>query len=325
MPLNRRQTLILFGSSALLQGYTMTAAAQAIRKLTLLVGFPAGGAPDTVARAVGEGLRGQGCIALIDNKGGAGGRLAADTLLAGPADGSTVMLVPGGNLTLYPHIYAKLRYDGLRDFVPLATACEFAFGMAVGPEVPAKTLSEFIAWAQANPGKARFGSPGAGSAMHFIGVQLASQAKFEMQHIPYRGGAPAMTDVMGGTIPAVFTTLSNLVQPHKTGKVRILAHSAGQRLPGLPDVPTFKESGFPALTVSEMFIFVAQASTAPALQKELAAMLAAATAHPSVKAILEAAEFAPLALPQAAIAGRLASEHERWGSLVRGTGYRAED
>ena len=324
MPLDRRQALALFGSAAVMC-CTTSATAQAARKLDMLVGFPAGGAPDTVARAVGEGLRRQGWAPLIDNKAGAGGRLAADALLAGPADGSAVMLVPGGNLTLYPHIHAKLRYDGLRDFTPLATACELVFGMAVGPEVPARTLSEFIAWARANPGKSQFGSPGAGSAMHFIGVQLAAQAKFELQHIPYRGGAPALNDVMGGTIPAVFTTLSNLSQPHKAGKLRILAHSAAHRLPGLPDVPTFSESGFPALTISEMFLFVAPARTPLAAQKDLAAMLTAAAADPGVRTLLEAAEFVPLALSQEGIARRLAAEYEHWGSLVKSTGYKSED
>ena len=169
----------------------------------------------------------------------------------------------------------------------MATACEFAFGMAVGPDLPAKTLSEFIAWAPVNPGKAQFGFPGAGSAMHFIGVKLAAQAKFELQHIRDRGGAPALTDVMGGTIPAVFTTLSNLVQPHKAGKVRILAHSAAQRLPGLPDVPTFGE--------------------------------------PGARAVLEAAEYTPLTLSQEAIARRLVAENEHWRALVKSTGYKSED
>ncbi|MFT3819518.1 MAG: tripartite tricarboxylate transporter substrate-binding protein [Rubrivivax sp.] len=324
MPLHRRQTLALLGAAASLTG-SLIAAAQPAKKLNVLVGYPAGGAPDTVARAVGEGLRRQGCTALIDNKAGAGGRLAADALLAGSADGSTVMLVPGGNLTLYPHIYAKLRYDGLRDFAPLATACELAFGVAVGPEVPARTLPEFIAWARANPGKAQFGSPGAGSAMHFIGVQLAAQANVQLQHVPYRGGAPALTDVMGGTIPAVFTTVSNLVQPHKAGKVRILAHSAAKRLPDLPDVPTFAESGFPALTIGEMFVFVALTRTPIATQKEWAERLSAAAAEPGVKAALEAADFTPLTLSQEAIAKRLAAEYEHWGAMVKATGYKAED
>ncbi len=324
MLLNRRQALTLF-SLGLGPRAATTAAANVPRNLSILVGYPAGGAPDLVARTVGAGLRAHDCAALIDNKPGAGGRLAADALLALPADGSAVMLVPAGNLTVYPHIYTKMRHDPLKDLVPLATACEFAFGMAVGPSVPVRTLMEFIAWARADPSRAKFGSPGAGSAMHFIGLQLASQARFDMQHIPYRGGAPALNDVMGGTIPAVFTTLSNLIQPHKLGKVRILAHSAGHRLPGLLDVPTFAESGFAALTISEMFLFVAPARTSVAVQKDLAALLTAATEEQSVQALLQAAEYTPLRLSQEAIATRLAGEHACWGTVVKSTGYQAED
>lgn len=298
--------------------------AQAGKKLNVLVGFPAGGAPDTVARAVGEGLRDLGYTAIVDNKAGAGGRLAADALMAGPADGSAVMLMPGGNLTIYPHIYPKLRYR-MADFALLATACEFEFALAVGPGTPAKTLAEFIAWAKANPAKAQFGSPGAGTAMHFIGVQLGQLGKFEFQHIPYRGGAPALSDTMGGTLPAVLTTLPNVLSAHKSGKVRILAHSGGTRNAAVPDVPTFKESGFPALTIGESFVWVAPAKTPAAVQKELAAALTAAVSKPKVKAALEAAEYDMLALTPEALAARLAKEDKHWAAIVKATGYKSED
>ena len=166
------------------------------------------------------------------------------TILIGfPADGSTVMLVPAGNMTIYPHIYNKLKCDWQKDFALLATACEFQFGMAVGPAVPARTLKEFVDWARANPAKDSFGTPGAGTGMHFLGVMFGRDARIDFNHIPYKGGAPALTDAMGGNIPAVFTTLPNLVQPHKDGRIRILGFSGDSRLKGLPDVPTFKESG----------------------------------------------------------------------------------
>ena len=298
--------------------------AQAGKKLNVLVGFPAGGAPDTVARAVAEGLRELGYSAVVDNKTGAGGRLAADALLAGPADGSTIMLVPGGNLTIYPHIYPKLRYR-MADFALLATACEFEFALAVGPGAPVKTLAEFIAWAKANPAKAQFGSPGAGTAMHFIGVQLGQLGKFEFQHIPYRGGAPALSDAMGGTLPALMTTLPNVLSAHRSGKVRILAHSGSARNAALPDVPTFKESGFPSLTISESFVWVAPAKTPAAVQKELTDALTAAVAKPKVKAALTAAEYDTLVLTPDALAARLASENKHWAEIVKATGYKSED
>ena len=325
MAFNRRFALQLLAAAALSALVVSPTQAQTGKKLTILVGFPAGGAVDAVARAMTETLRGAGYTVIIDNKTGAGGRLATDTLLAAPADGQTIMLTPGGNLTIYPHIYSKLRYDALKDFVPLATACEFQFGLATGPGTPAKTLKEFIAWAKANPGKASFGTPGAGTGMHFLGVQLAKDAKIDLVHIPYRGGAPAMVDVIGGNLPSLFTTLPNLLQQHKAGKVRILGFSGESRLPSLPDVPTFKEQRLPNLTMSEMFVFMAHANTPPALQKELAGALSAAVRSKDVTQALAKAEFEPLVMEPAAIGKRLETESARWASVVKSTGYKAED
>jgi tripartite-type tricarboxylate transporter receptor subunit TctC len=313
-----------WSATALAPALLTAAQAQASRKLTMLVGFPAGGAPDTVARAIGEGLRELGYAPIVDNKAGAGGRLAADTLLAGPADGSAIMLVPGGNLTIYPHIYTKLRYK-MTDFAPLATACEFEFALAVGPGTPAKTLAEFIAWAKANPAKAQFGTPGAGTAMHFIGVQLGQLGRFDFQHIPYRGGAPALADAIGGTLPSLFTTLPVLVNAHKGGKVRILAHSGSKRSAVVPDVPTFKEAGFPALTLAESFIWVAPARTPPEVQRELGTALAAALLKPKVRAVLEGADYDLLTLTPEAITARLTAESRQWADIVKATGYKSED
>jgi tripartite-type tricarboxylate transporter receptor subunit TctC len=329
---DRRRRCTAAGGAALLAALSAAllpagAAAQPVRRLTILVGFAAGGAPDTVARALGEGLRGLHYQTLVENKAGAGGRLAAEALLAAPADGGTVMIAPAGVLTIYPHIHARLRYDGLKDFAPLATAGEFRFALAVGPAVPAavKTLSDYVAWVRANPAQALYGSPGAGTAMHFIGVELARAAKVELQHVPYRGGALALADLMGGTVPCMLATLPLLIKPHLAGKLRILAHSGEQRSAAVPDVPTFKETGYPALTMSEIFVVVAAARTPAAVQDTLAAAFAAAAAAPAVKAALAAAEFDALALPPPAIAARLAASHQRWGGVVKATGYRAED
>jgi tripartite-type tricarboxylate transporter receptor subunit TctC len=324
MSISRRQVLALTGA-ALATPLPVAGRAQASRKLTILVGFPAGGAPDTVARAISEGLRSQGYTTIVENKAGAGGRLATDALLAAPADGNTVVLLPGGSLTIYPHIYNKMRYASPKDFSPLATVCDFPFAFAVGPQVPAKTISEYVAWAKANPDKAQFATPGAGTAMHFLGVQFASQGKFELAHIPYKGGAPALTDVMGGNVPALFTTLPNLVKPHQAGRVRILAHSGANRVATLPDVPTFKEAGFPSLTLTEIFLVAAPSKVPADKQKELASALAAAAAQPNVKAALSAAEYSPLALPPDVLARKLDEEFQRWAKVVKATGYKSED
>ncbi|MCW5658337.1 MAG: hypothetical protein KIT60_11595 [Burkholderiaceae bacterium] len=326
MKFNRRQIVKVAGVAAMAACLPLAAQAQA-KKLTIIVGFPPGGAPDTVARALVEGLRAGNYTAIVENKGGAGGRLAADALKAAPADGSTIMIVPAGVLTIYPHIYKQLRYDPQSDFAPLAAAGEFKFGVAVGPAVPAsvKSVPDFVAWAKANPKQAQFGSPGGGTAMHFIGIELGRAGKFEFQHVPYRGGAPAMSDLMGGQVPSIFTTLPLLIQPHKAGKLRILGHSGEVRSKAIPEVQTFKEAGYPGLTMGEMFVIVVNSKTPEPLQKELAAALAAASATPTVKDALEKAGFEQLTLPPAEVSARLKADYERWGKVVKETGYKAED
>lgn len=323
--LTRRHTLSAIAAVAAASILPLARAADE-KKLQMLVGFPPGGAPDTVARAIGTALRTQGYTAIVENKAGAGGRLAMDALLNAPADASSVLLVPAGTLTIYPHIFSNFKYDTLKDVVPVATACEFQFGMAVGPAVPptVKTVNDFLAWCKANPGKAQYGTPGAGTAMHFIAMELGRLGKVPLQHIPYKGGAPALTDAMGGQIAAVFTTLPLLIQAHKAGKVRILAHSGESRLDAVKDVPTFKDSGFAHLTMSEMFVFVASSRMPVANQKLIAAALNAAVATATVKSTLDAAEYDPVSLTQDAIAARLKSEHQRWAQVVKASGFKAE-
>ncbi len=323
MTTSRRALLKAFTASALIG--SGTAHAQTTRNLRVLVGFPPGGALDVVAREVAEGLRGAGYNAIIENRSGASGRLATEQMLAAPPDGTTLLMMPGGNATIFPHVYPALRYDPFKDLAPVAAACEFSFALGVGPGTPAKTLSEFVAWAKANPGKASYGTPGGGTAMHFMGVMFARAAGFEFTHVPYRGGAAAITDVIGGTVPALATTVANLVQPHKQGKVRMLAITGEKRLSALPDVPTFKELGYPSLVISETFGFFASAKTPPSVLAELHVAFRAAANQSRVSAALEKLEFQPLALNQAEYAARLKADFERWGPVIKATGYRADD
>ena len=193
------------GLACALGGIAPTARAQTLAKnARLLVGFPPGGSLDVVASLLVEHVKGYAPSMIVDNRPGAGGRIALETLKAGEPDGSLLALTPGDQITLFPHVYQRLSYDPLRDFVPITTVCTFPFLLAIGPMVPASvtTLAQFIDWCRANPKLATYGSPGAGTRPHFLGVTLARAAGFEFVHLPYKGGAPAMQDLLGGQIPA---------------------------------------------------------------------------------------------------------------------------
>lgn len=322
--MNRRATLNVL-SMAALAAALRPVRAQTGRTVRLLVGYPPGGAVDVVAREFAEAMRTQGFSVIVENRTGAAGRLATEQMLGAPPDGSTLVFMPGGNATIFPHVYRNLKYDPLKDLAPLGAVCEFSFGLGVGPGTPARTLQEFVEWAKANPGKASYGTPGGGTAMHFMGVMFSRAAGIEFTHVPYRGGAAATIDVIGGTVPAMATTLPNLLQPHRQGKIHILAFTGDQRLPSLPNVPTFKELGYPGLVITESFGVFGSARLPTTVQAELHGAIRKAASDPRVTAALQHQEFAPLSLSQADYAARLKSDHDRWGPVIKSTGYTAND
>lgn len=321
MTLTRRQFAAALGAGSL--ALPPLAGAQSEKILKILLGFAAGGAADQVARAVGTGLRASGYAAIIDIRAGAAGRLATEALIGGPSDGSTLLFTPSGNLTLYPHVYQNLRY-ALKDFEPVGTACEMDFGIAVGSASPARTLAEFLALAKADPRNAAFGTPGAGTVMHFLGVMLGRQANLPLTHVAYKGGAAALTDAIGGVLPCVITTLPNLLPMHEAGKLRILAVSSAEPLAVLPRVPTFAAAGFPELTVSEYFMLLARGGTPPATVSLLNAALNLAVKSPAVAAALEKLQFHPKVMTPEALAARLKSDHAKWAGVVKSSGYTPE-
>lgn len=319
---HRRHALSFIAAASLLAMAPSWVNAQA-KPLKIWVGYPAGGAVDVVARQMAEELRVLGYNAIVENKTGAAGQLATEAMLAAPADGSTVVLMPGGNATIFPHVHPNLRYS-MADLKPLASVCSFTFALGVGLGTPAKTLKEFVDWAKANPGKASYGTPGAGTAMHFMGVMFGRLAGIDFQHVPYRGGAAAMTDVLGGNIPALATTLPNLVTHHKSGKLRILAFSGDQPLPSLPGVSTFKQLGYPDLQISEVFgLFASSKTPAPVVAELEKAMVTAAKSARLVAAI-EKLEFDSAVLNSADLSRQLKADFERWGPVIKATGYTAD-
>lgn len=323
MNISRRQFAGCLGVSALSLNSGFALAQD--KTLRVLVGYAAGGAADNVARIVGEGLRDSGYTTIVENKGGAAGRLATEAMLAAPADGTTLLLTPMGNLTLYPHVFKSLRYDPLKQFAGVGTACTMSFAFAVGANSPAKTLGEFLEMARRDDALAAYGTPGAGTAMHFIGQLLAKSAKLALTHVPYKGGSAAVTDAVGGTLPAVITTLPNLLPMHRSGKLRILAISDEAPLAALPGVPTFQSLGYSDLAVTETFGFFAHSGTPALVIARLNQGITQSVKSEKVTSQLQRQEYLPKAVTPEALDKQLREEHARWGTVVKSAGYTPED
>lgn len=327
--MQRRQLIQAAAGATALSALTPVAAfAQALDQVKIFYGFPAGSAGDSVARRVAEKIGGTLYSKLpgfVENKPGAGGRIAVETLKNSPADGSVLALAPVSALSVYPFIYPKLAYKP-EDVTPVSIGAIMFHGLAVGPAVPAevKTLKDFLAWAKANPTQANYGSPGAGSMPHLLGALLGMRAGVELKHVPYRGTVPSITDLVGGQIAAAMNPSGDYLQHMKTGRVRVLATSGRKRSPYLPDVPTFTELGYPDITSEEWFGFYAPAKTPAAT---IAAANAAITQALKDKSVVDALALVGLvaspSTPQAMAADQKA-EYERWGPLVKQIGFTSE-
>ena len=325
----RRHFVQLIGTSATsLSLAPLGVLAQGIDQVRILYGFPAGSSGDSVARRVGEKLAGTAYTrnaAVVENKPGASGRIALETLKAAPADGSVLAMAPVSAMANYPFIYPRLAYDP-KDFAPVSIAAIAHHGLAVGPLVPAsvKTVRDFLAWCKGNTAQAHYGSPGAGSTPHFLGALLGLNSGTELQHVPYRGSVPGVVDVVGGQIAAMVTTHGDFLQNHRAGKLRILGTSGPKRSPFVPEVPTFAEQGFPELTTEEWFGFYAPART-PA--DVVAAANAAITEALKDKAVQDGVLAVGL-IPHGSSIEEMVrwqrSEVEAWRPLIRKIGFTAE-
>ena len=266
MTTRRQFTHATAGLAALGALAPFAARAQAIEQVKIINGFPAGGTADATSRRVGDRLAGSAYTrnaAVTENKPGAGGRIAVESVKNAAPDGATLLLTPYSCTSIYPHIYRRLSYDPFKDLAPVSIAAVMHHGLAVGPMVPAsvKSVKDYVAWAKANPDKASYGSPAAGSIPHFLGALLSGYTNTPLTHVPYRGSIPGVADVIGGQLASMFTPHGDFLANYKAGKLRLLATSGPTRNPFSPDVPTFAEQGFPDLTVEEWFGFYAPAKT----------------------------------------------------------------
>jgi tripartite-type tricarboxylate transporter receptor subunit TctC len=303
--------------------------AQAFEAVKIINGFPAGGTADATSRRVGDKIGGTAYsknAAVVENKPGAGGRIACETVKAANPDGSTLLLTPFSCTAIYPHIYTKLSYDPFKDFVPVSIAAVMTHALTVGPMVPAsvKTVKDYLAWAKANPDKANYGSPAAGSTPHFLAALLGLSNNVELKHVPYRGSLPAVADMIGGTLASTSTPTGDALANHKAGKVRILATSGARRTPFTPEVPTYAEQGFAELTTEEWFGFYAPARTPASVVANANAAINQALKDKTVIDSLGLMGLVAQGSTAAEMDKSQREEHTRWGPLVKKIGFTAE-
>ena len=310
----RRQTLV----AALALGAGAGLRAQPGKTLRLIVPFPPGGSTDILARAVGAKLGpALGQTVVIDNRAGAGGSLGATEVARAEADGNTLLMGHIGTLAVNPALYPKLPYDPLKSFVPVAWVARVPNILVVNASSPIKTLADLVAKARAQPGRMTYSSGGNGSAAHISFEYLKLKAKFFMLHIPYRGTAPSVTDLLGGQVDATFTGAPAVLPHVRNGRLRALAVSSPQRLPSLRDVPTVAESGLPGFDADQWYGIVAPASTSAAAVTRLNAEINKALQMPAVAQQLAAEGAIPTPTTPKAFGDLIAREIPRWAEVVK--------
>lgn len=318
----------LTGLAASAAGLALPASAATIDRLTrVVIGFPPGGATDIPGRLIAEQLAGRYApTVIVENKAGAAGRLAVEQVKHAAPDGATMLMTPGSHFVIFPHIYSKLAYDAERDFVPVAMAFYVEFVLVVGPKVPASvtTARDFIGWCKANPKDAAYASPAAGTVPHFAGVMLSRVSGTEMLHVPYKGGAPAMQDVMGGQIACYLATMGEALPHIRAGRLRPLATSGVRRSSLLPEVPTLKESGYD-VEAQGWFGFFLPARTPAAIVAGLAAAINEALAVPKVAGELAKLGYETAPGTPESFAARVRADYERWGPIAKASGFTPAD
>lgn len=302
------------------------AAAQPGGSVRILVGFPAGGAPDAVARALADPLRAMtGATVIVENRPGASGRIAIDLLLSGAPDGQTLAVIPSSLLALLPDMVRSAKYDAARDFVTIGSVAEYGFGVAAGPASGAAELAALKTWARSQGRSADYATPGTGTPQHFLGAQLQKRLGIEMIHVPYRGGAPAVSDVLGGQVPLLIVTEQLLAQHEGRNKLRPLFVTSRERNPRLPEVPTARELGMAELEAADWFGLFARAGTAPARVDELRSQLARILANPAYREAMKTMGYSVPGSQPADFAQVLRSERAAWAERVKISGFQASE
>lgn len=308
--------------------WTTAAGAQGYpaKPIRILIGFPAGSTVDILARPIAmrvTELLGQQVV--VDNRAGATGIIANELVVKAPADGYTLLATPGSSLTTSPHMHAHMTFDVLRDLAPVAQIGAFAYVLFVHPNVPAKSVKELIALARAKPGVLTFGSPGIGSGLHLAGELFKTMAKINIVHVPYKGGPPAVTDMLGGRIDMMFYTFAVVQQFIKAGRLRAIAVTGLTRDPLMPQIPTVTESGLPGYETSGWHGILAPGATPKDIIDKLNTTVVGILGTPAIKDFWasQGMGFASGNSPEQ-FAARFRADYEKYGRLIKSAGIKAE-
>jgi len=325
MPTTTRRKVLLraagaFAASVALPHWALAQGAP----IRIVVGYAPGGGTDRAARLVAERL--QVLLrrtVIVENRVGAGGRLAAQQLVNTPADQTILMVGNPAVMSVAPLVYNDLKYNVQKDFVPVTALTDYDFGVAVSSALPVKEVSHMMAWIRANPEKANAGVPGTGSLPHFFVLMLSYMAQVKVEVVGYRGSAPLLTDLMGGQIPMAFDTLDSLLPQHEGGKLRMLATSGAKRSPFSPGVPTFREQGLPLQATGWNTLF-APSTTPKATVDLLARTVQQIMSESDTRAKFTAAKMVPVAMTQAQTASMLRAFDAQWSPVIKRSGFKPE-
>lgn len=328
----KRRSLLLLAAAAAFAGSGAVTAAMAQptdlkgQTLRMVVGFPAGGTADAVARMFAQEMQAPlGATIIVDNRAGAGGQIAAEYFRALPADGKTLLLGNSHMFSTLPLTSRSVKYDPEKDFTPVARLATFESSFAVSAAQPVKTLPEFLVLAKAKLEARSFGVPAAGSGPHFIGYVIGQKAQLDLLPVPYKGGAPLLADLMGNSIPAAVDALGSHIEAHKAGKIRVLGVTGTARQALLPDVPTFAEMGYPAaLSASSWVGLFAPPGSSAAYTEQVAAAAAKVAAMPSVQANLNKIGFSAAAGGPSQLQETVRNELELWRPIIKESGFRID-
>ena len=292
----------------------------------LILGFPPGGSTDVVSRLLVNHLKDYAPNFIVDNRAGAGGRIAVQAIKTSPPDGASIGLTPESIFVIYPHVYSNLGYDPLKDFELVCSACSVTFGLVVGPMAPEsiKTFQQFVDWCRANPDKASYGSSGAGSMPHFAGEMIAKGANFKMVHVAYRGASPAVQDLVAGQIAANLAVLTNVLPFLESGKLRVLVTTGEKRSPFVPDAPTLSELGMKDIVAEEPFVIYMPLGTPRNIVTQLGALVQKAIGLPEVAEAYRKLALEPGRHQADEVRELVRRDTEKWGEIVKAAGFKME-